>query len=68
METKSEVNRDQQLDTMEQHLDDIIFDLVQTIQSFEDMGANQFSNLICSLGQAKASVISAMDTMKKDCK
>ena len=30
----------EKIEVMEEHLDDVIFDLIQTIQSFEEMGAH----------------------------
>jgi len=65
METTTEY--EQKLEVMEQHLDDLVFDLVQTIQSFEDLGMRHMSGLESHLLQAKMKLILARDVMWRDC-
>jgi len=67
METKSQVNHEQQVTVMEDHLDDLIFDLVQTIESLKDMGVSQQSQLIENLFMAKNAVIVAREFIVRDC-
>ena len=67
METKLEVNHEQQVTVMEEHLDDLIFDLIQTIESLKDMGVSQQSQLIDNLFMAKNAVIVARDVIVRDC-
>ncbi len=55
------------LESMEQHLDDLVFDLVQTIQSFEDLGMRHLSGLESHLMQAKNQLITAREVMWRDC-
>jgi len=68
MKTESDFEHEKQLDTMEEHLDDLIFDLIQTIESFKDMGVSQQSGLVNALFQAKNAVIVARDSMRRDAK
>ena len=58
---------EQDLESMEQHLDDLVFDLVQTIQSFEDLGMRHLSGLESHLMQAKNQLITAREVMWRDC-
>lgn len=67
MERQSAIIREKQLDTMEMHLDDLIYDLVQTIQSFEDLGMRHLSGLDSHLMQAKTQLILAREVMWRDC-
>ena len=64
---KSTVEYERKLEVMEEHLDDLVFDLVQTIQSFEDLGMRHLSGLESHLMQAKTQLILARDVMWRDC-
>ena len=66
-EMKTAIEYEQKLEVMEQHLDDLVFDLVQTIQSFEDLGMRHLSGLESHLMQAKTQLITARDVMWRDC-
>lgn len=66
VDVKQELDR--KIETMEEHLDDIIFDLVQTIQSFEEMGAHNQTGLISHMMQAKTQIQLAREVISRDCK
>lgn len=58
---------EQKLEAMEEHLDDLIFDMAQTIQSFEDLGMRHLSGLEAHLLKAKSELITAIEVMWRDC-
>ena len=64
---KSTVEYERKLEVMEEHLDDLVFDLVQTIQSLEDLGMRHLSGSDSHLMQAKTQLILARDVMWRDC-
>jgi hypothetical protein len=66
-EMKTTKEYEQKLEAMEEHLDDLIFDMVQTIQSFEDLGMRHLSGLESHLMQAKTQLITAREVMWRDC-
>ena len=58
---------EQKLESMEEQLDDLVFDLVQTIQSFEELGMRHLSGLEAHLLKAKSELITAREVMWRDC-
>ena len=58
----------EKIEAMEEHLDDVIFDLIQTIQSFEEMGAHNQTGLISHMMQAKTQIQLAREVISRDCK
>ena len=57
----------EKIEVMEEHLDDVIFDLIQTIQSFEEMGAHNQTGLISHMMQAKTQIQLAREVISRDC-
>lgn len=63
-----ETTQAEKIEVMEEHLDDVIFDLIQTIQSFEEMGAHNQTGLISHMMQAKTQIQLAREVISRDCK
>jgi len=63
-----EATQAEKIEVMEEHLDDVIFDLIQTIQSFEEMGAHNQTGLISHMMQAKTQIQLAREVISRDCK
>jgi len=61
-----EVEHEQKLEAMEEHLQDLVFDLVQTIESFKELGEDSQSNFMFRLDLARSALATARFEFCKD--
>ncbi len=67
MKTASE-EREEKVSAMVEHLDDVIWDLVQTINSFEELKFSKDSVIYAKLVQAKHAIIEAREEAGRESK
>ena len=60
--------REEKVSVMVEHLDDVIWDLVQTINSFEELHFSKDSVLYAKLVQAKHAIIGAREEASRESK